>query len=344
MTFDELLDLYDPKLAAAFRESIEGIKSSIVIARVIERLERGDINGAIEAMELDREAFAALEIALQEAFNAGGVNVVEELPTKGPDGARVIWRFGVRNPEAERLLRELSSTMVTYITEDQRQGVRMALESGLARGLNPRATALDVIGRQSRITGRREGGIIGLTTRQIEFIERARQNLASGDPVLMRKYLELQTRDKRFDRTVAKAIREEKPVDAAVLQKIISRLNDNNLRLRGENIARTETMMALGSARDEVIRQQIAGGKVEAQDITKVWRSAGDSRVRHTHRALNGKGIGIDEMFLSPSGAMLRYPGDPMAPINETSGCRCRVQYKVDYIGAVARRYRAEAA
>ena len=344
MTFDELLDLYEPRVAAAFRESIEAIKSSIVLARVIERLERGDVAGAIQAMELDVEAFSALEIALQETFNAGGINMVEELPAKGPDGSRVIWRFGVRNPEAERILREISSTMVTFITEDQRQGVREALEYGLARGLNPRATALDVVGRMSAITKRREGGIIGLTSRQIEFIERARQNLGSGDPVLMKKYFDLKTRDKRFDRTIAKAIREGKPIAGDTLQRITGRLRDNNLRLRGENVARTETMMALGTARDEAIRQQISGGKVDAQDVTKIWRSAGDSRVRHTHRVLNGKGVGVDDVFISPSGAVLRYPGDPRAPISETSGCRCHVTYKVDYIGAVARRYRAEAA
>jgi hypothetical protein len=345
MTFDELLDTYEPKLAAAFREGIESIKSGIVLKRVTERLERGNIGGAIEAMLIEPEAFSALDLALQEAFNAGGINAVGDLPiVRDPQGAKVIFRFGVRNPEAERILRDLSSTMVTHITEDQRQGVRYALEQGLARGANPRATALDVIGRQNRVTGRREGGVIGLTSRQMEYIERARHNLASGDPKLMKQYLALGTRDKRFDLTVTAAILSEKPITGENLQKIIGRLNDKNLLLRGEMLARTETMMALGSARDQAIRQQIQSGKVEVQDVTKIWRSAGDSRVRHTHRVLNGKSIGIDDYFLSPSGAAIRYPGDPQAPISETSGCRCHLQYKVDYIGAVARRYRAEAA
>ncbi len=345
MTFEDLLDTYEPKLAAAFREGIEEIKSSVVLARVIERLERGDVSGAIAAMLIEPEAFAALDLALQEAFNAGGINAIGDLPTiRDPNGAKVVFRFGVRNPEAERILRDLSSTMVTHITEDQRQGVRYALEQGLARGANPRATALDVVGRQNRVTGRREGGVIGLTSRQIEYIERARVNLASGDPKLMKLYLALETRDKRFDRTVTAAMMAGKPIAGENLQKIIGRLNDKNLLLRGEMLARTETMMALGAARDQAMRQQITSGKVEAQDVTKIWRSAGDSRVRHTHRVLNGKSVGIDEYFFSPSGAAIRYPGDPQAPISETSGCRCHLQYKVDYIGAVARRYRAEAA
>ncbi|EJL54868.1 phage head morphogenesis protein, SPP1 gp7 [Rhizobium sp. CF122] len=316
MTFEELLDTYEPKLAAAFREGIEEIKSSIVLARVVERLEKGDVSGAIEAMLIEPEAFAALDLALQEAFNAGGINAIGELPTvRDPNGAKVVFRFGVRNPEAERILRDISSTMVTHITEDQRQGIRYALEQGLARGANPRATALDVVGRQNRVTGRREGGVIGLTSRQIEYIERARQNLASGDPKLMKQYLALVTRDKRFDRTVTAAMKAGKPITGENLQKIIGRLNDKNLLLRGEMLARTETMMALGSARDQAMRQQITSGKVEAQDVTKIWRSAGDSRVRHTHRVLNGRSVAIDDYFFSPSGAAIRYPGDPQAPI-----------------------------
>lgn len=122
MTFDELLDTYELRLAAAVREGIEAIRSSIILARVVERLERGDIN---DAMQIDPEAFSALEIALAEAFNAGGVNAVGEFPAvKDPQGNRVIWRFGVRNPVAEGIPRDLSSTLVTHVTEDQKQGIR----------------------------------------------------------------------------------------------------------------------------------------------------------------------------------------------------------------------------
>lgn len=344
MTFDELLASYELRLATAFREAIDEIRSSVVLARVIERLERGDVNGAIEAMQIEPEAFSALEIALQETFNAGGTNAVAELPkVMDPQGNRVIWRFGVRNPAAEAILRELSATMVTHITDDQRQGIRQALEAGLARGANPRSTALDVVGRVNRVSKQREGGVIGLTRHQIAFIERARVNLASGDPELMKQYFELKTRDKRFDRTIAAAMREGKPITVDALAKVIGRLRDKNLLLRGEMLARTETMMALGSARDEAMRQQIEAGKVQVQDVEKIWRDSGDSRVRHTHRVLNGTSVGIGEVFQSPSGALLRYPGDPRAPVSEISGCRCRLEYKIDHIGAVVRRFRAEA-
>lgn len=56
---------------------------------------------------------------------------------------------------------------------------------------------------------------------------------------------------------------------------------------------------------------------------TKQWHSRRDSRVRETHRVLDGKKVPMGSPFVSPSGAKLRYPGDPKAPIAEVINCRC---------------------
>lgn len=349
MTFDELLDSYGPRVAAAFRDAIETIKSSIVLKTIVERLERGDIAGAIQAVQFEPEAFAALEMSLREAFNAGGVGMVQGLPSLvGPDGLRVLFQFGVRNIEAERLIREQSSTLVTNITSDQRDALRLAFETGLASGKNPTATALDVIGRVSRITGRREGGTIGLTTPQVEFIygERgARANLLSGEPELMRKYLNLKTRDRRFDRSVLKAIREDRPVDAAIVTKIVGRLNDKNLQLRGETIGLEETRTALFSVRDNAIRQQVEAGKITVQEVTKKWKHSGSEHPRMQHiQMATQDAVPLDMPFVAPDGTMLMYPHDPKAPARHRLGCKCRVEYDIDYIAAGLRKYRARAA
>lgn len=345
MPFDELLNTLEPKLAEAFRQSIEAIRNNVILVRVVERLERGDINGAIQALQIEPEAFAALDRSILDAYNAGGVAAVAEYPKiKDPDGNRVLFSFGVRNEAGEANIRAHALALNTSLSDDAKEGARLMLSEGLAQGRNPTSTALDLVGRQNKVTLRREGGIIGLSSNQVAFVEKYRAAMLAGDTDLMKAYLDLGTRDKRFDSTVKAAIASGKPLPASMVQKIIGRLSDKNLLLRGETIARTETLMALGMARDDAIRQQINSGKVAAQDVTKKWYSAGDSRVRHTHRALNGKSVSIDGAFQSPSGAFLRYPGDPSAPISETSGCRCYVSYDVDYIGAVVRRYRVVAA
>lgn len=339
--FDQLLDKYDTVLAEAFFQSIDAIKSAVTLHVVVERLERGDINGAIDAIQVERDAFSALELALAEAYNAGGISLVENLPRlKDPEGNRVIFRFGVRHPEGEVWLRDHSAQLVTRITDDQKQGIRQALEEGLAAGRNPHSTALDVVGRINRVTGRREGGIIGLTSQQERLVSLARAELVSGDSALLKHYLTRQRRDKRFDRTVMYAIREGKPLPSEVVTRILGQYSDRMVQLRGEMLARTETMMALGTARDNAMRQQINAGKVAEHDIKKKWRSAGDNRVRHTHATLSSaEPIGMDESFISPSGARLRYPGDPLAPTSEIVGCRCHLQYKVDYFASIVRRY-----
>lgn len=56
---------------------------------------------------------------------------------------------------------------------------------------------------------------------------------------------------------------------------------------------------------------------------SKRWISQRDDRVRHTHMVLDGKTVPVPAVFTSPSGAKLRYPGDPRAPMSERAGCRC---------------------
>ncbi|WP_011580562.1 MULTISPECIES: hypothetical protein [Chelativorans] len=339
---EQLLATYDGRLRLAFLSAVDDIRNAVVLRVVVERLERGDVAGAIEAMHLDADAFAKLELAIAEAYNAGGAASVENMPRMSdPEGNRVVFRFGIRNPEAEAWLREHSSTLVTRIVEDQREAIRNALTEGLAVGQNPRQTALNVVGRVSRATNRREGGVIGLTTAQSEYVARARHELLSGEPDQLHHYLSRGRRDKRFDRVVTAAIKEGKPIPAETVNRIVGRYSDRLLELRGEMLARTETMTALGKSRDDAIRQQIAAGKIMVEDVTKLWRSAGDSRVRHTHRILSGKSAPMDGFFQSPSGAMLRYPGDPQAPASEIVGCRCWVEYKIDHFANVARRQRA---
>lgn len=338
-TIETLLARYDQALREAFLAAIDDIRNGVTLRAVVERLERGDIAGAVEAIGLDPVSFERVERIIAEAYADGGQAEVANLPLlRDPAGARVVFRFGTRDTDGERRLREHSSTLVREIVADQRVAIRETLEAGLAAGRNPRKTALDVVGRVSRATNRREGGIIGLTSTQAGYVSTARDQLTSGSAEDLKAYLTRTRRDKRFDPTVRKAIETGNPVPADVVDRITARYSDRLLELRGEVIARTETMGALARGRYDAIVQQITSGKIEAQDVTKVWLTAKDERVRGTHRALDGKKVGFDGFFSSPSGAMLRHPHDASAPASETVGCRCMLTYKVSYIDALARR------
>lgn len=341
-TFDELYETHRVRVDAAFQQAINSIKSRVILRVVVDRLRAGDINGAVAAIQVEPTAFLQLERSLQDAFADGGQGLVDELPTlREPNGPAVVWQFSVRNMAAEELMRNQSSRLVTDITESQLEGLRVAFTDGLARGQNPTTTALDVVGRINKATGRREGGFIGLNAEQIKLIDRTRDRLASGEPSLMRDYLNLKTRDRRFDATVLKAIREGKPVPKAMLNRIVSRLKDRNLKLRGDTIGRNETLEALSQARENAMQQQIDSGKIRASEVDPEWDAVMDDRTRHTHVSLNGKTRDQQGYFTSSSGARLRYPHDPKAPSFETIMCRCRLKYNVDYIAAGLRKYRA---
>lgn len=337
---EELTREWEPRIRDAFLASIRDVTSNATVRVVAERLERGDVAGAIEALGLDPDAFGPLDRAIAETYYGAGQAQVGNWPAvRGPDGARVVFRFGVRNNEAEDWLRRHSSTLVTRIIEDQREGIRLSLMEGLAEGRNPRSTALDIVGRVNRQTGRREGGIVGLTAAQARYVASARAELS--DPEAMANYFNRTRRDKRFDRTVRAAMEAGEALDQATINRIAGRYSDRLLQLRGEMIARTETLGALNKARDDAIRQQIMAGKIDAEDVTKVWQAAMDLRTRDTHRFLHGQRVGLDGTFQSISGATLAYPGDPNAPASEHINCRCWLRLDVDFLGRVVREQRA---
>lgn len=228
--FEQLVSNYEPLLRLAFIEAIDDIRSNIVFRRVVERLERGEA------------ALRPLDEAIRQAFNGGGVAMVEKMPAlRDPEGHRFVIRFDARNVEAENWLRYHSTTLVSNIIADQQEGIRMALQSGLERGDNPTRTALDVVGRVNRVTARREGGLIGLTAVQGNAVARARQELISGQPDQLRSYLTRGRRDTRFDRTVLAAIGSGKSLLPETVNRIVGRHSDSLLKLRGETIARSRT-------------------------------------------------------------------------------------------------------
>lgn len=331
--YQELADRYGRLVADAFFKAFDNLRAMAEIQRVTAAIEANDIEGALDALHIDPEAFNEVADRAREAHAEAGRVAAEGMPKRRPDGTALVVRFDGRNPEAEAWLSRQSSDLITRITTEQRDIVRAKLTEGMAKGANPRQTALEIVGRINRATGRREGGILGLTQAQAAYVATAREELASGDPEALKHYLTRGRRDKRFDRSVTKAIREGKPVDPAIAAKALTAYERRLLHLRGETIGRVEAMTSLQQAKHEAYRQAIASGKVAANTVTKVWRSAGDLRVRHTHRSLNAESVRFSEVFRSPSGALMRFPMDTSmgAGPQEIVGCRCDCEYRIDF-------------
>lgn len=293
----------------------------------------------MRAIEVSRAFLAPLDRAVDAAYYESGRSFNESLRADArAAGTAITIRFDPGNPRAAGWLRAHSSRLVTEIVEDQRMALRAVLEAGMAEGTNPRSVALDVVGRVNRASGRREGGLIGLHSGQIETAARAREELASGDPARMEAYFDRKLRARKFDKVVRAAIREGRPVRAPDIAQIVAGYRDNMLRWRGEMIARTEALTALSEAQNENMLQVIEAGGFRQDQVVKTWRAASDGRTRDTHVALNGKSVRMSAPFVSPSGAHLMFPRDSSlgAPASETIACRCRLNHAIDWKGTRA--------
>jgi len=273
---------------------------------------------------------------IENAYQKAAETTVESWPKviQSPIGP-VVFTFDMRNPEVEQNIRTASSLLITRISDEVRENVRATLESGVIRGENPRTVALDIVGRINPSTKQREGGVIGLTERQTKAVDNIRRSLEQGQ----KKYFEYELRDKRFDKLVKKSIDTGIKLKPEEIEKLVTAYKTKALRYRGEMIARTETAQAFGRAEWDSIQQAIKEGIIKHKFVEKSWQDTSDGRTRTTHRVMGekykySKPIGIDEPFVSPSGARLNFPGDTSlgAPAAEVVACRCRADYNVRWI------------
>lgn len=331
---EALIEQFVPEIRDAFRAAIAGIVNRTVLADVIKAVENGDANAAFRALGFSDAAMRPLTAIIERAFETGGIIAASTFPQRlmSPSG-RVLFQFDIRNSRAEAWLRDHSSRLVVNLQTDALTAIQNVLHDGMAAGRNPRNVALDIVGRINPSTGRREGGIIGLTPHQERWVANTREDLED----LSERYFTRKLRDKRFDRTVQKAIDTDTPLDADTINKLVGRYKDNALVYRGETIARTEAIQSLNRAADEAFRQVIDTGAIKASAVKRVWDATGDSRTRDTHLEMDGQEVGLDEPFVAPGGDRMMFPGDTTldADPSETINCRCRLRIKVDWLADI---------
>jgi hypothetical protein len=330
--FEQLISQWETILGKAFSDSVYALRDQAQIDQIAKMLDRGDIDGAIRAVGLDPVAFRPFDKAITSAFEAGGNYTAGIIPVQRlADGFKVVVQFNIRNPAAEQWLSERSSTQVTQILDDQRVMIREFLTAGMQAGNNPRTTALDLVGRIGA-SGKREGGVIGLTSSQQQWARNYSTALASDSP---KDALTYNLRDARFDRAVIKAAESGESIPSALQDKMLTAYTNRALRYRAETIARSESMAALHEAQQQAMEQAVESGAISQDAVTFTWNTAGDNRVRDAHESMDGQEVAMGEMFIDGDGNQLEFPGDPRAPLETTINCRCWREPSVDFLAGI---------
>jgi hypothetical protein len=330
---DQLLDYWEPQTRRAFLDVVYQMRDQAQISQIVRMLEAGRVEDAIRAVGLDAAQLRPLDQVISNAFEASGQMTAASVPAAyDAEGFRTIFQFNVRNPAAENWLSQSAATMVQQITADQEMMIRETLVDGLSKGLNPRTMALDLVGRVSPSSGVREGGLIGLTSSQAEWVRNYRDELQSENPL---QALDRALRDRRFDRTVKQAAESGQGLSQDMIDKMVDSYENRALKFRADSIARTETIHALHEAQQQSIEQAIDAGAIDAGAVGFIWRTADDDRVREIHQVMDGQEVAYGEYFTDGDGNQLEYPGDPNAPPETTINCRCWREPNIDFLKSV---------
>ena len=333
----DLLSGLEPKMRQEFLSIISRLKDNVKLVELIKLIEAGNIDGAVKLIGADPSDFSSLARSVSDSYWAGGGSSLTGLPRAPlglPGTGKATLGFNGQAPLAESWIKTSSSELIQGISDDQKGLIQDTLISGVQKGKGSRAVALDLVGKINPSTGVREGGVLGLTRQQGEWVRSVEEILS--DPSRIREYFikdqstgkwkpRYKLTSRVHDKAVLKALQSGKPLDADRIAKIKKQYEAALLKDRARTISRTETLNGMRAGRHQGYQQLIDEGRLKASAIEVRWQSTPDLRTRHTHRVLDGNIVGFGELFVSPSGALMAHPGDTTngAPAEEIINCRC---------------------
>ena len=305
---------FEPKVRRALLRAFDRVRDTLSTVELTEALRMGGISGLVNTLS-GMEDIISQEIAddLEAAIREGGRATIGLFPQ-----AVILdetFRFDTFNPAAVDFIRRYELNLIQNIGANTREAVRAGVQADLIAGRNPIDTA-----RTFRSN-------IGLTPHQ----ERAVRNYRTYLETLDQRALQRALRDKRFDRTVLRAISERKPLTAAQIDRLVTRYRERYLQYRSRSIARTESLRAVSIGNQLATEQAVVGGAVDTARVRKFWVFTRDRRARDAHRAVPGMnkgGVPLDGVFRTPLGP-LRFPRDPNGTAANTVQCRCTVVYRI---------------
>lgn len=296
----KLIASSESRIQRAFVQAVKDARDDVVLTRIADLLERGSMEEALRVVDSITSVMSTqVSLSVVESGESTATFISNVL------GSKVL--FDNTNVRAISIMRQASLDLIREFTQQQTDATREALTEGIRRQLNPIDQA-----RYFRDS-------IGLTQRQTRAVNNFRR-LLEEDPS---EALTRQLRDRRFDPSVIRSISTEAPLSKEHIDRMVERYRQRYVQYRARVIARTESLRAVHQGTEEMYRQAIESGELEANRLTRAWDASGDADVRNSHSLMDGQVKPFGEAFISGAGNLLRYPGDPNAPGSDTIQCRC---------------------
>lgn len=310
-------------MAKAFQQMVETVKSQIPLSALEAALEKTP-SAIMNVLDVENRMLKASQgagippkaisfyDAVQRTFRDGAQAEMESLQRVRVQKANVgtSMTFDLLNPEAVRWITTYSFNLIREVSTETRMAVQEVVNQAFRQGGHPRTQARAI------------RNFIGLTRRQIQAVENFRRLLESGNPQLMEEALGRALRDKRFDSTVMRTIQQRAKLPQKQIDTMVERYYERALKHRAETIAISETLRASHAGQQEIWRQAREQGLLRSETKRRWIVAAGACDICVEIPKLNLNGVGLEEPFRTPDGAIQSPPVHPR--------CKCSVVLKFD--------------
>lgn len=366
---DRLEREHGKSVRKAFEKAVRELRGSVNLSALERAIRAGDIVAAMSVIGISTPVFRDLEVEITRAFEGAGRAFTSLLSNRlrGPGAPLAQLRFDMRHPQAIRWVEANAGQYVTNLAEDMREATIGQLRAEIARGIasdrDAQRAARRIAGLVDPSTGRRTGGVIGLSRPQTEYFNEMRAALtvtpdrplgvsgfdANGQPI--RKFWIKRDgtlgstyglRDRRFDPTIVRALRDGQSLPAGKVEQMLNRYSDKMVMFRARTIAETESLTALEAGRFQSMQQAIEDGAVPRQFVKNRWRHSGKREAREDHLRFSGTEVPWGEAFVLPSGARMMFPRDSSlgAGASDIVKCGCMAEQVVDFLAIQEERER----
>lgn len=303
-----ILSQQERRIGEVFRLAINEYLNDVQMGRVIELLNQGRINEALDGLiDISRATVSASQTAFIAAAEATAKFI--------HSGNRVTIGFDQTNQRALAVMNRNKLEFIRGFEQSQRRATFLALQTGIQEGVGPREIA------------RRFRGSVGLTFNQQAAVDNYRRLLqrAGQDDLprgLQREAFSRKLRDRRHDPRIARAIRERRPLSKTEIDRMVERYRLNYIKHRAENIARTESLTSVHGGQDAALDDAIDKGSINQDEINQRWNTQRDGRERDPHAELHGTSVPWGEPWVNSIGPIF-HPGDRSADAANVINCRC---------------------